>query len=103
MWGYKLNAKYWFDWRKQNIIKHKNLLSHIKMSKEVLTLRDIEIWKNKFSHHQSHIFKKGVDIGKVLVSNKISYNEKTINTLLVTCIMIIKLSHYIQCFLKQES
>ena len=73
------------------------------MGKEVLILRDIEIWKNKFSCHQSHIFKKVVDIGKVLVSNKISYNEKAINTLLVTCIMIIKLSHYIQCFLKQES
>ena len=73
------------------------------MGKEVLILRDIEIWKNKFSRHQSHIFKKVVDIGKVLVSNKISYNEKAINTLLVTCIMIIKLSHYIQCFLKQES
>ena len=73
------------------------------MGKEVLILRDIEIWKNKFSRHQSHIFKKVVDIGKVLVSNKISYNEKAINTLLVTCIMIIKLSHYLQCFLKQES
>ena len=73
------------------------------MGKEVLILRDIEIWKNKFSRHQSHIFKKVVDIGKVLVSNKIYYNEKAINTLLVTCIMIIKLSHYIQCFLKQES
>ena len=73
------------------------------MGKEVLILRDIEIWKNKFSRHQSHIFKKGVDIGKVLVSNKISYNEKAINTLLVTCIMIIKLSHYIHCVLQQDS
>ena len=25
-----------YDWRKQNIIKHKNLLSHIKMVKEII-------------------------------------------------------------------
>ena len=36
------------------------------------------------------------DIEKALVSNKISPGEKkTINTLLVTCMMIIKLSDYI--------
>ena len=41
------------------------------------------------------IFKKYVEIEKVLVSNKISFGDETISTLLVTCIMIIKLSHYI--------
>ena len=41
------------------------------------------------------IFKKYVDIDKLLVSSKISFGEKTINTLLVTCIKIIKLNHYI--------
>ena len=36
-------------------------------------------------------FFKNVDIEKVLVSNKISFSEKkTISTLLVTCIMIMK-------------
>ena len=35
-----------------------------------------------------------VDIEKALVSNKISSGEKTINTLLVTCMMIIKLNYY---------
>ena len=37
-----LTAKKW------NIIKHKNLLSLLKMGKEILTLGDIEIAKNKF-------------------------------------------------------
>ena len=40
----------------------------------------------------SYFFKRDVDIEKVLVSNKISLVEKTLNTLLVTCIMMIKLS-----------
>ena len=41
-------------------------------------------------------FKKDINTENVLVSKKIYFGEKkTINTLLVTCIMIIKLSHYI--------
>ena len=32
----------------QNIIKRKTLLSHIKTVKEILTVGDIEIEKNKF-------------------------------------------------------
>ena len=32
---------------KQNIIKHKNLLSHMKMGKEILTFGDMEIKKKK--------------------------------------------------------
>ena len=63
------------------------------MGKEILTFQDIEIEKNY--HYQSPIFLKDVDIEKVLVSTKISFVKKTISTLLVTCIMIIKLSHYI--------
>ena len=46
-------------------------------------------------------FLKQCNIEKVLLSTNISFGKKTINTSLVTCIMIIKLSHYIQCFLKQ--
>ena len=34
--------------KKQNIIKHKNLLLRTKMVKEILTFSDIEIEKNKF-------------------------------------------------------
>ena len=65
------------------------------MGKEIITFGDIEIEKNTFYCHKSPISWKDVDIEKVL-SNKISSSEKnTINTLLVTCIMIIKLNHYI--------
>ena len=63
------------------------------MGKEILTFGNIEIEKNKFYHH--NIFLKDVDIEKVLVSSKIYFGKKNISTSLVTCIMIIKLSHYI--------
>ena len=65
------------------------------MEKEILTFGDIEVEKNKFYHDKSSIFLKDVDIEKLLVSSKIFSGEETINTLLVTCIIIIKLSHYI--------
>ena len=42
--------------KKWNIIKHKNLLSHIKMSKEILMFKDTEIGKNKFYSNKSLIF-----------------------------------------------
>ena len=71
------------------------------MSKEILTFGDTKIEKNKFPHHKSPVSLWNVDIEKVLVSDKISFGEKTINTLLVTCIMMTKLSHSIQCLLKQ--
>ena len=63
------------------------------MGKEILTFGDIEIEKKSY-HLKTPILLKDVDMEKVLVSNKISLGEKTINTLLVTFIMIIKLSHY---------
>ena len=75
-----------------------NINSHIKLSKEILTFGDIEIEKHKFHCHKSPIFLKDVDIENVLISKKISSGEKNykyFNTLLVTCMMIIKLSQYI--------
>ena len=64
------------------------------MSKETLTFGDIQIENNKFYRYKTPILLVDLDIEKVLVSNKISFGEKkTISTLLVTCIMIIKLSH----------
>ena len=56
-------------------IKHKNLLSDIKMGKNMLTFGDIEIERNNFYHHESPIFKKDVAIEKV--SNKTSSGEKS--------------------------
>ena len=84
-----------FTEKKRNFIKHKNVLSDIKMGKEVLTFDIIEIEKKKFCRDKTAIFLKDVDIEKVLVSNKISFGEKTISTLLVVCIMIINLRHCI--------
>ena len=39
------------------------------MGKEILTLEDIEIEKNKFYHHKASILLKDLDIEKVIVSN----------------------------------
>ena len=58
-------------------MKHKKLFPHIKMGKEINTFSDIEIEKHKF-----HCFKSPIN------------TLKAINTLLVTCIMIMKLRHY---------
>ena len=46
------------------------------MRKEILTLGDIKIEKNKFYHNKTPMFLKDVDTEKVLVSNKISFGEK---------------------------
>ena len=62
------------------------------MGKEILTFEDIKIEKNKFYRHKTPIFMEDVDIEKVLVSSKISFGGKNINTLLVTCTMLIKLN-----------
>ena len=63
------------------------------MGKKNLTFGDIETEKNKSYRHKNSIFLEGVDSAIVLVSHKIFSCTKTINTLLATCIMIIKLSH----------
>ena len=54
------------------------------MGKKNLTFRDIEIGKRKFYRNKIPIFKKDVDIEKVLVSKKTSFSKKSISTLLVT-------------------
>ena len=46
------------------------------MGKEILTLANIEIEKNKFYLHKNPIFLVDVDIKKVLASNKISFGKK---------------------------
>ena len=59
------------------LIKHKSLLSHIKMGIDILMFGDIEIEKKeKIYHHKSPVPLRDVDIEKVLVSNKISSGEK---------------------------
>ena len=72
------------------------------MCKEISTFGDMWTFeKSRFYLHKAPILLKDVDIKKVLVSKKISFGKKTISTLLVTCVMIIRLSHYIYCFPKQ--
>ena len=66
------------------------------MGKEILTFGDIEIEKISFIvRHKTLTLLRDVDIEKVLVSNKISFGEKNMNTLLATYTIIIKLNHYI--------
>ena len=76
------------------MINHRNLYSHIKMGNQILTFEYIKIGK-KILAMKFLFFKKDVDIEKVLVSNMISLVQKIVNTLLVTCIIIIKLNHFI--------
>ena len=60
---HKLIAKCQFDRKKENIIKHENLLSHIKLGEKDLTFGDFEI--------ESLASLSQVNIEKILVFNKI--------------------------------
>ena len=75
MRGHKLNAKCCLN-EKSAALKNKNLLLHIKMGKGILMFGDIEIEKKKFYRHEIPIFKKDVDIEKILAPKKISSGEK---------------------------
>ena len=91
----ELNAKILIWSKKAERYKNiKKLLSHIKMGKNVLTFAILKLKK-------TIQFLKDVDIEKVLVSKKIFLVKKIISTLFITCIMIIKLTNYFWCFLKQ--
>ena len=62
---------------KSRTLQNKNLLSHIKLVKDILMLGRIEIeQKNFFYFHESLIFKKVVFIEKILVSDKILFGKK---------------------------
>ena len=60
------------------------------MDEEIITFGDIEIEKQKF-YLKNFYFFEVVNTDNILVS----YKRKNINTLLVTCMIIIKLNHYI--------
>ena len=92
---HQLNARCRFDQKKQINIKYKNLLSYIKVGKEISMFGNIEIKKNTFFRYKSSVPLRDLDIEKVLVSNKISFRKKAISIILATCIIIIKLSRYI--------
>ena len=65
------------------------------MDEEVITFGDTEIEKQKFYRYKSPIFLEDVNTDNILVPNKISSFGKNINTLLSSCMMVIKLNHYI--------
>ena len=62
---------------------------------------DIEIEKHKFYHNKSPIFLEYVDINNVLVSNKISFNEKNLYDdyrIKPLRIMLPKMSAYVKSY-----
>ena len=61
---------------KSGILWNKNLFSYIKIGKEILTFGNTGIEENKFGGHVTPIFWEGVDIEKLLLSNKICFGEK---------------------------
>ena len=62
------------------------------MGKEFLTFEDIEIEKNKFLPPKDSYFLRDVGIENWHLTRFLLV-KKAINTLLVTCIMVIKLNH----------
>ena len=72
----------------------KNLFQNIKMGKEISTSgKQHWNWKKIDFTIIRLLFLGDVDTAKVLVSTTISFGEKTINTLLVTCKMVTKLNY----------
>ena len=49
-----------------------------KMGREILTFGNIEFEKNRFHHNKAITFLTDVDVTKVLVSNKTSFDEKNL-------------------------
>ena len=47
IWGHELDAKYRFNQKTWSILKDENLLSHIKIGKEILTFGYIQTEKKK--------------------------------------------------------
>ena len=82
------------NWKKRNIIKQKFTMTY-KNGLRNFSVWQYWHWKNEFYRHKT-IFLKDIDIEKVLVSTKISFGKKkSVSTLLVTCIIMIKLGNYI--------
>ena len=53
---------------------------------------DIEVKKRKFHYSKTRILLENVDLDKILISNKVSFVEKKLNTSLATK-MIMKLTN----------
>ena len=69
------------------------------MDEKMFTFGDIEIEKNKFSSYKKSQFSEDADIDSVLISDKISTGERNYKYFIGYLYKIIKLNHYIKCFL----
>ena len=97
--------------KKWNIINLIFLKAYIKMEK-IIKFGDIEIQKAKnFHHHKETISIKNIDINKIVVSNKVSFVKKNLNTLLAAkvlkkrplCIFLPKMRVYRKAFDETKS
>ena len=52
------------------------------MDKEIIMFDDTEIEKYKFYRHKRPILIHDIDINETVVSNKVSFDKKNLNTLL---------------------
>ena len=76
-------------------------LSHIKIVKEIKTFDDIEVEKHKLYGYKKLFFLEDVNIKNALYLIRFILVKRTINILLVTCMIIIKLSHCTYFFWKR--
>ena len=67
--------------------------AYIKIEKTIIKFGDIEIEKQKFQQHKKSISIKDMDMNKIRVSNKISFDKKVLNISLDT--KMLKLDSYI--------
>ena len=63
------------------------------MNKEFLIFGNIEIDKCKFHYPKNPIWIDDVDIDRILISSKVSFDKDGLDNFLVTKMMIIKLGH----------
>ena len=81
------------DLTEKRLSNIKKLLSYVKMDKEILTFRDTEIEKKKITAIRLLFLYRTCILKKYSYLTRLALLKKAINTLLVTCIIIIKLSH----------
>ena len=67
--------------------------AYIKIEKTIIKFGDIEIEEQKFQQHKKSISIKDMDMNKIRVSNKISFDKKVLNISLNT--KMLKLGSYI--------
>ena len=63
------------------------------MNKEFLIFGNIEIDECKFHYLKNPIWIDDVDIDRILISSKVSFDKDDLENFLVTKMMIIKLGH----------